>query len=255
MDILADPERLVRFVAQARWQDPARWRLTRSLVTDVLPLVLDRGHIYATVDGAEWLVDTGAPVSLSARSSFRLCAHDRAVAASYLGLDASTLSGFVGRPVSGLLGMDVMATLDVAFDIADGTLTLSENPLPVADAVVALGDVMGVPVVQATIGGRSSAVFFDTGAQVTYLRDARALGAVPAGELRDFYPGLGEFVTETWHVDATVGAVTIQTRCGVLPDLLELTLQLAGVDGILGSDILASHRVVMAMRRRLLSIA
>ena len=73
--------------------------------------------------------------------------------------------------------------------------------------------------------------------------------------MTDFYPGFGDFQTETYRVEATIGANRFELCCGSLPDILGATLAMAGVDGIIGNEILGDHVVGYFPRRQMLVIA
>jgi hypothetical protein len=96
----------------------------------------------------------------------------------------------------------------------------------------------------------------DTGAQLSYLDSAAELDRLPsAGQAQDFYPGFGEFATETWQVPMTVAGAEYTIRCGVLPALLSTALSLFGTDGILGNELLEGRTVVYAPRRGAMTLA
>jgi hypothetical protein len=220
-----------------------------------LPLVREAGHLFTVVDGLTLLVDTGAPLSFALRASLDLHGTRFELPRGYMGLDVPELARLTGHPLHGLLGMDVLSRFDVALDLPRGTLAVSTEPLPMPDSPLPVDDVLGIPVVDAQAAGRPVRLFFDTGASLSYLQEAGSYGGAPAGDATDFYPGFGEFDTPTWMLDVEVGPVGTYLRCGALPDLLSLTLQLAGVDGIAGNTLLAEQPWVLSMRRKLLATA
>ena len=102
---------------------------------------------------------------------------------------------------------------------------------------------MGIPIIQTNINGVTHPMFFDTGAQISYFQ-SQTLSTFPSvGTVTDFYPGIGQFQTETYLVDVTIGTKTYKLRCGALPELLGRTLMMAGTAGIIGNEIL-SNRIV-----------
>lgn len=113
---------------------------------------------------------------------------------------------------------------------------------------------MGIPIIPVTIAGETFRLFFDTGAQVSYLQDD-ALDTFPsAGVMQDFYPGFGEFETETHHVPISLGSLTETLRCGRLPGLLGMSLMMADAQGILGNAILHGRTAGYFPRRGILSL-
>jgi len=95
-------------------------------------------------------------------------------------------------------------------------------------------------------------MFFDTGAQISYFQDDSITDYPYAGPVEDFYPGLGQFVTETHIVDLKIGECIFSLRCGRLPDLLEMTLLMTGTQGILGNQFLHDRKVGYFPRRKIL---
>jgi hypothetical protein len=91
--------------------------------------------------------------------------------------------------------------------------------------------------------GRTTGLFFDTGAQISYFQDESLSTYPSAGELTDFYPGFGQFQTDTYNVPIRIGSEQFTIRCGKLPGLLGMSLAMADVQGILGNQILLDRRV------------
>jgi hypothetical protein len=218
-----------------------------------LPLQLRDGHLFidlgGDLGGQLWLLDTGAPTSFGASRSLAIAGERFELDADYLGLTPESLSQFIGVPCVGLLGADVLGRFDHIFDTAAGKLTLSTAELSHTGQQVRLDEVMGIPIVTAQIGGRAYRMFFDTGAQISYLQ-SDALKTFPAaGSVTDFYPGVGEFETDTHDVQVSLEGVPFTLRCGTLPGLLGMSLAMAGTEGIVGNAIL-SERIVGYFPRR-----
>ncbi|MEI6738683.1 MAG: hypothetical protein WCK74_00080 [Gemmatimonadaceae bacterium] len=216
------------------------------------PLRLQDGHLFVTVDGQDWLLDTGAPSSFGSVPSVTLGEQTFGLDSDYLGLSASTLTDHVGVPCVGLLGADVLGPFDHRFDLQMGTHTLSAAELTVAGESVALASFMGIPIVSLRCGDTTVRMFFDTGAQISYFQDETRTIYPSAGALQDFYPGVGQFETTTHWVPMHLGSLPFTLRCGELPGLLGMTLLLAGTQGIVGNEILRDRVVGYFPRRGLL---
>lgn len=216
------------------------------------PLHLRDGHLFIELDDALWLLDTGAPTSFGSSSSLSFGGRQFSVEPDYLGLTASSLSQLVHVDCTGLLGADVLNEFDLLLDAARGTVEVSEGELDHDGDTVPLEELMGIPILAARIRGTDVRMFFDTGAQVSYLQHETLADFPEAGSTADFYPGIGEFQTDTHTVDVTVGTTAFPLRCGTLPDLLAATLMMAGTEGIVGSELLRDRPVGYFPRRQLL---
>ncbi len=207
------------------------------------PLRFFGGHLYATVDGRDWLLDTGCPTSFGVDASLTVAQREFRVAREYMGLNAETLGGYVGHEAAGLLGGDILNRFHVLFDVPGEEIRFSEAAIALSGACIELDQFMGIPMLAAEICGAPRRMFFDTGAQVSYFQGEGLQTFPPAGTLRDFYPGIGPFDTETFLVDVQIGPVRQTVRCGALPGLLGATLMMAGAEGILGNEFLVTRVV------------
>lgn len=217
-----------------------------------LPLKLQDGHLFLELGGELWLLDTGAPTSFGTSRSLSIAGEQFSLGTSYLGLTAATLSQFVGVPCVGLLGADVLGRFDHIFDTAGGILAVSTAELSHSGASVRLDEFMGIPIVTARVGSSDYRMFFDTGAQISYFQDDSLTEFPSAGSVTDFYPGVGQFQTDTHEVPVSLGSVAFTLRCGTLPGLLGMTLMMADTEGIVGNAILSNRTVGYFPRRRMM---
>jgi len=219
---------------------------------NTLPLELRDGHVFVEIGGELWLVDTGATSSFGTSGNVSIAGEQFNLGSGCLGLTAETLSQFVGVPCAGLLGADVLGRFDHIFDAAGGQLSLSTAELSHRGQSVRLDDFMGIPIVTARVGGNDYRMFFDTGAQISYFQDDSLRDFPSAGSFADFYPGFGQFETDTHEVPLSLGEIAFTLRCGTLPEVLGVTLMKAGTEGIVGNSILADRTVGYFPRRRLM---
>lgn len=220
-----------------------------------LPLQSLDGHLFVELDDRRFLIDTGAPSSFGAGKSVTLAGITFPLPTAQMGLDAETISSLVGQRVSGLLGADIINAFDVLLDVRSGQITFATDPIPLEGEAVATDEFMGIPIVEAEIRGVSRRMFFDTGAQLSYLQHETVAAFPSRGVVTDFYPGFGSFETETYAVDLAVCAIPFTLRCGVLPGLLGMTLTMAGTEGIIGNEIVLDRVVGYFPRRHQLVIA
>ena len=219
---------------------------------NTLPLQLRDGHLFVELGGELWLLDTGAPTSFGTSCSLSFAGEQFSLGTSYLGLTAATLSQFVGVPCAGLLGADVLGRFDHIFDTAGGRLTVSTGELPQSGQNVPLDEFMGIPIVNARVGHSDYRMFFDTGAQISYFQGDSLTECPSAGSVTDFYPGVGQFQTDTHELPVSLGGVAFTLRCGTLPGLLGMTLMMADTQGIVGNAILSNRTVGYFPRRRVM---
>jgi len=224
-------------------------------MTDTHVLHHRAGHLLLHVGEDDWVIDTGSPASFGSGPVPVLCGHRPALPASYMGLDQPELSRLTGVPLAGLLGTDVLNRFDLVFDVPSGHVQLCEEESVLAGDSIPMSDVMGVPVVTVHTGHASHAVFFDTGATVSYLHGAGDAGHPALEPMHDFFPGFGEFDSPTWRVPFRVGGTAMSLRTGQLPGLLGMTLRMAGVAGIVGNELCLTRRVGYFSRRRQLVLA
>jgi hypothetical protein len=219
------------------------------------PLHFRAKHLFLELDGRLWLVDTGSPMSFGAPGEVAIADRRFQLTPAFHGLNATSLSASVGVDCAGLLGADVLTEFDFRLDTGAGRATVATGQLELEGTPVAMEQIMGLPVVTVRISDASRRMIFDTGAQLSYLDSAAELDRLPsAGQAQDFYPGFGEFATETWQVPMTVAGAEYTIRCGVLPALLSTALSLFGTDGILGNVLLEGRTVVYAPRRGTMTV-
>lgn len=219
-----------------------------------LPLIFNHGHLFVKPAGHLWLFDTGAPTSFGAAERLLIADEQFSLSSSYFGLTASTLSQYVGVECSGLLGADVLGRFVHILDSTNGKLTVSTDELSHDGQRIHLDEFMGIPIVTASVGGSDCRIFFDTGAQISYFQEASLADFPPAGSVIDFYPGVGQFQTDTHEVPISLGDTSFPLRCGCLPGLLGATLMMADTQGIIGNQVLIDRVVGFFPRRGILCL-
>lgn len=233
---------------------PLRRTLATIIFMNTIPLIYRNSHLFLELEDGLWLHDTGAPASFGAGPTLGFLGQEFSIDESYMGLDAAFLSEAVGVDCEGLLGADILGSFDQIIDLAGGRVTLATEDLEHSGEVLEIDDFMGIPIVSVMVSGEPFRMFFDTGAQVSYLQDDILESFPSAGILADFYPGFGSFETETHILPFTIGEETHSLRCGQLPGLLGMSLMMADVQGILGNAILENRSVGYFPRRNILSL-
>ena len=169
-----------------------------------------------------------------------------------MGLDAKTLSENLKLECSGLIGTDVLNQFDWIFDLENKLLAFDSANLMLSGDTLPTRLLMGVPIINVLVSDDKHDMFFDTGAQVSYLQ-SDALSSFPdAGIMADFYPTFGEFETPTHKVPMSLGSSHSILRCGRLPSVLAVTLMAAGTTGIVGNEVFLQRKIGYFPRRKLL---
>ncbi len=217
-----------------------------------LKLIQNHGHLFVTLATEQFLLDTGAPNSFGGVSSVELEGIRFSLPQSYMGLTAAVLSTYVGCETAGILGGDILNQFDLLIDVPQGQVSFSKAPLEYAGEALHLEDFMGIPILKATIGGESSRMFFDTGAQISYFQGESLTGFPGEGTVTDFFPGMGQFSTDTFRVPIQFGSACYELCCGQLSGLLGMALMMASTDGIIGNEVMRDRVVGYFPRRHLL---
>jgi hypothetical protein len=219
------------------------------MATVTHPLVFRNNHLFVQIDGALWVYDTGADSSFGVRP-VSLLGPAQNISADYAGFTAADISGFLGESVEGVIGADLINPFDHLIDLRTNTLTVSDEELCCDGHVQPLDFFMGVPMLAAQVGGARCKLFFDTGAQISYYQGAPPMGAEHVGQLRDFFPTVGEFTTETYRFPIGLNGFSPMVRCGKLPGLMGMSLGMAGVSGILGNELMRDRITGYFPRRK-----
>lgn len=223
-----------------------------------MKLTYENSHLFLHTAHGKWLVDTGAPNSMSPSRSLTLKqdGYRRVfeVPSQYMGLSIAGLSDLVGVEFDGLLGTDILNEFDIIWDITAETMILSETEMdPRAIGFqgheLELGNILGIPTLQATIAGQHHTMFFDTGATYSYLNECPPNRLLPVKEVEDFLPGFGTFTTDLREISIQMDRATYSLQTGELPTLISMSLSLAGSDGIIGNEIMTHRRLGYFPRR------
>ncbi len=214
----------------------------------------EKNHLFVDIQGIDWLLDTGAPSSFG-KKHILIGERSFTVPSSNLGMTAEQLTDFVDHPTSGIIGTDVLNNFDILIDTRREKISFSKSELLFEGEALEMTSIMGIPTIEANISGSNRKMVFDTGAKISYFQD-ESLSTFPVIDtVSDFYPGIGQFQTETYRVNVALGAITLELCCGSLPDLLGMTLTMTGAKGIIGNEILNDHVIGYFPRRQTLVIA
>ena len=212
-------------------------------------LIHQAGQMFLTTDVGSWIIGTGSPRSFSELPTLELDGVSLNMAPSFAGLSAATLSAFIGLPVTGLLGIDVLKRFDIEFDLPSSQIMLSSNPVAWNGTVVPLQTYQGLPILDAVIGGQNARAFLETGAKLSYWADASLVNYPATGVFEDFYPGIGLFQVDSYRVPVGIGGRNFDIRFGVPTTQVLSMLRMAGVTAILGNEIFQNQKIGFQTRQ------
>ncbi len=220
------------------------------------PLRTINNHSFLELDGALWLLDTGAPQSFGRKPHLTLAGESFHIAEDYMGFTADTLSNFVSVSCHGLIGADVLNSFDMILDQLGETIQISTDELELHGTCLPLPleFFLGIPIVTIQIGSRNYRMFFDTGAQISYFQHESLTSYPQMDSLEDFYSGFGQFTTPIHSVPIVLGNSNHTLRFGQLPQLLAATLSLANTHGIVGNELVMGRKIGYFPRRGMLII-
>lgn len=215
-----------------------------------LPLKFEKKHLFVEIDQQLWLYDTGSPSSFGNVGSISIADEKFSLKQNYMGvLDAKSLSDFIGVTCVGLLGADILNGFDQLFDLPDGRIRFSKKEFSFEGQSLPMEYFRGVPIVKALIGGQDYRMVFDTGAPYSYFQEASLAEYPEAGEISDFYPGLGRFQVNTHYLPVSLAGINFTLQCGSFTGKLAQAMSQMNTSGIVGNEILCDRVVAYFPRR------
>ena len=216
------------------------------------PLCLLKGHLYIQVEGELWLIDTGAPGSFGTPGHVELDDKQFEVPLELENLSASSLCDFVGVECAGLLGMEILGQFDIGFELPGNKLIVSRDELSFNGAGERLMEIHGLPIAQVRVGGSMHSMFFDTGAQFSYLNHAKVETYPHLGRVEDFHPEIGMFWADMFLIPCKFGTLEFKMNVGRPPDRIRQVLEACGVPGVFGNEALRQRAWWYSSRRGVL---
>ena len=201
------------------------------------------GHLYITLDGHDWLLDTGSPKSFGNTKTLTIDSQEFAIKTPPADLSTFQLSLYIDHETFGLIGTDILNHFNVLLDLHGEKVTFSTKHLELKGEHLPLSSMGGTPIIDSEVGHKHYAMFFDTGAPLSYCQDSSLTQFPAAGVVEDFYPGTGHFTTDSYAVDMSFGNQSFTLQCGALPLELDTMVHAMGADGIIGNDIVAQREV------------
>lgn len=204
----------------------------------------------AEIDGRRILIDTGSPISVGNDPLLRIGGRTHRVANTFLGMTVDELCKDTGTSIDVLLGNDILARYYVLLDMEGESFAIS--PLP------AFGDGIcrrfsfdyRVPLITVHVEQARIPMFFDTGAQLSYVSTTLTDSRSAEGVAEDFYPGIGRFSTKIFTLQTELDGNQHRMRFGILPAALQASMVAGGAQGILGNELCKYYKIHLAYPRQ-----
>jgi hypothetical protein len=196
------------------------------------------------------LLDTGAPNTIHVSDQLHLLNENYSTSSNYMGLTVDKLSGLLGMRITTLLGADVLSKHKLLLDYKKKQVSFSKEAIELPGLLTAIDTFMGIPIITVNVGATSVKCFLDTGAKLSYISNDITKKYKSDGTEEDFYPGVGKFTTDCFDIETTFGDSSFDMRFGNLPPLLQMTLMMAGTDGIIGYDFFNKHKVMLDLQKK-----
>jgi hypothetical protein len=223
------------------------YELAKSICLDTTectyPLLFEKKHLFIMIHGNKWLIDTGSPVSFGEEDSLSICNEVFKIENTYGALNAEEISSHIGLIVRGLIGVDILNRFDTLFSINKYEVAFSKDRINLEGDILPIDSFMGIPTIKVNILDTEYTIFFDTGAQISYFQSPLLKNFPSNSTIKDFYPSIGEFETETYLLDIDIGLSKYKLVCGSLPTLLSETLMMASVQGIVSNELMLNKTI------------
>lgn len=210
------------------------------------------GHIVINLGGRPCLLDSGAPFSVG-YEPIDIAGRSFPVEACYMGITPSYLSEHVGLPIEGMIGADIIREFTLCVYATERMVQFSQEPA-MGDTVIPLQESSGIPIVNIMVNGRVRRMFLDTGAPTSLIVPEALHGLEPIGRHEDFYPLMGNFLTNIYAIDAVFGSECRIFCFGEVPDELRPMLEAAGVHGMIGSELLRHFGVNLSLSEKVMRL-
>ena len=211
-------------------------------------LIAAEEHLFVELNEGRFLVDTGSPLSFADGSVATFAGEEHRLPRSLMGVDISTVRKLVQGPCCGLLGLDVLGKTNLMFDLRGGELHTGasawDSIAPNDRIACDVRAVAGIPVVRVSIGTRSVAAVWDTGAKFGYVADETICAGAPSmADIDDFNPIFGQMHSASWLVNVDLAPTraasptntsVIRERVGILPPMGAQMLAMHGIEAIIG---------------------
>lgn len=219
-------------------------------------LILQEGHPLIQSAEQTLVLDTGNPMSFANNQKISFADKNFPCSQGLMGVNADYLSEQLGCEVHGIIGNDILKDYCIKFDYANKSVTFSQNSIdpPAGATSVPIELIMDVPSIQVQVAGQAVKCFIDTGAKLGYMPQELCQGCKELAAVSDFFPIVGEFQTKRYEMDSTIGDQSFSGTYGNLPGILNLSLSMVDIEGIVGYDFFTRFCVILDQPNNMLHI-
>ena len=168
---------------------------------------LSNNHYIINIEGNNYLLDTGSPVSFSLKPGLNsVTINERRYPLGYnvMGLDIAATRDLVGMDVDGFIGMDIVRQTSLTI-YKDGRIEF--RVLPEEGYRLNMLMSFGLIKIQATCNNLVAPYLVDTGARYAYGIEGLFRGNQPFGHIKDYNPRLGHFDSDIYHLSVDFGPI------------------------------------------------
>ena len=205
-----------------------------------LPLKKSEGHFIITVDGDNYIIDTGASMSCSCYGQTELVIGDRKFDVYPLPLEkvGEKISELVHMPIVGLIGLDIMEELgSIEISEKEGYVRFGgETTIECGDYAFPFEVTKGFRVLTTglKVNGKDTKVILDSGARIDYM-DPSILDTTSAvSHEMDYNPIIGSFEVDGYNATYAIGDRVIDTVSYAATEKLKAYVSQLGIYDISG---------------------
>jgi len=188
------------------------------------------------LNGKTYLLDTGGQISFSDDGIINFAGTTYQKSTGVNVLSSETISSALGTKINGLIGADILSRYIVEINYPENKICVSDSEMQMKGEIFNAGFFMNIPKTNFTIDGKEVSLFLDTGAQISYILKEFTEGKKSTGIKDDFYPLIGNFRTEVFPFEVSIGNYKFPAEFGILPSLLEMTMRMTNSAGVIGYD-------------------
>ena len=204
------------------------------------PIDIFDNHVILIDKDKRFLIDTGAPISISDGSSIDVFNNIYSTEKTYHGANINEIGNYVGCGLNALIGNNILANYVFQIDFNNKLFSiwnsLPEETINTEDFIEA--DFQGIPTIDVLVNNDNPITsWLDTGAKISYINKNYVQHLDSMENQKDFFPSYGEFEVPIYNIPLIFNGVEIPFKFGVLPDDLEAAMLSGRTSAIIGADI------------------